>query len=58
MTYTLHPELIGTDTPKDYHRIHFDPVDIPAKRIVGLLACQRGFEIYFSLFIWITAIGK
>ena len=41
MTYTLHPELKGTDTPKDYHRIHFDPVDVPAKRIVGLLACQR-----------------
>lgn len=41
MTYTLDPPLPPTATPKDYHRLLFDPVDIPDKRIVGLLACQR-----------------
>ena len=41
MTFTLEPPLPKTDTPDDYHRIHFDPVNVPLKRIVGLLACQR-----------------
>ncbi|KAL1407111.1 hypothetical protein Q8F55_006525 [Vanrija albida] len=41
MTYDLHPALPATPTPKDYSRIHFDPAALPAKRIVGLLACQR-----------------
>jgi len=41
MTYTLSPPLPPTPTPKDYHRIHFDPANLSSKRIVGLLACQR-----------------
>jgi hypothetical protein len=41
MTYTLDTELPRTATPSDYSRIHFDPSELPAKRIVGLLACQR-----------------
>ncbi|ORY22131.1 hypothetical protein BCR39DRAFT_552207, partial [Naematelia encephala] len=41
MTYTLEPPLPPTSTPKDYHRLLFDPSAVPAKRIVGLLACQR-----------------
>ncbi|ODN73823.1 hypothetical protein L202_07349 [Cryptococcus amylolentus CBS 6039] len=40
MTYTLDP-LPETATHKDYTRIHFDTANVPAKRIVGLLACQR-----------------
>ena len=41
MTYDLEPPLPRTATPKDYHRVHFDPSALPDKRIVGLLACQR-----------------
>lgn len=41
MTYDLAPALPPTPTPKDYARIHFDPAQVPATRIVGLLACQR-----------------
>lgn len=41
MTYDLAPALPATATPKDYARIHFDPAQVPATRIVGLLACQR-----------------
>ncbi|WVQ82561.1 hypothetical protein IAT38_004690 [Cryptococcus sp. DSM 104549] len=41
MTYTLEPALPPTATPKDYERIHFDTANVPNKRIVGLLACQR-----------------
>ncbi|TXT05025.1 hypothetical protein VHUM_03845 [Vanrija humicola] len=41
MTYDLPPALPPTATPADYSRIHFDPAAVPAKRIVGLLACQR-----------------
>lgn len=41
MTFSLDPPLAGTPTPKDYHRIHFDPSNLPPRRIVGLLACQR-----------------
>ncbi|ODN89685.1 cytoplasmic protein [Cryptococcus wingfieldii CBS 7118] len=40
MTYNLDP-LPETATHKDYTRIHFDTANVPAKRIVGLLACQR-----------------
>ena len=43
MTYALDP-LPPTPTPPDYHRIHFDPAELKAKRIVGLLACQRAFQ--------------
>lgn len=43
MTYDLEPALPQTQTPKDYARIHFDPVEVPATRIVGLLACQREY---------------
>lgn len=46
MTYTLEPELPPTATPADYSRIHFDPSAVPAKRIVGLLACQRELVIH------------
>ncbi|CAK9787326.1 ThrRS/AlaRS common domain-containing protein [Cutaneotrichosporon oleaginosum] len=41
MTYTLEPPLPETPTPRDYERIHFNPAELPRKRIVGLLACQR-----------------
>ncbi len=41
MTYTLEPPLPKTPTPGDYERIHFNPAELPRKRIVGLLACQR-----------------
>ncbi|WWD22741.1 hypothetical protein CI109_107234 [Kwoniella shandongensis] len=41
MTYTLDPPLPTSATPKDYTRFHFDTSQVPAKRIVGLLACQR-----------------
>ena len=43
MTYDLEPALPATQTPKDYARIHFDPAQVPATRIVGLLACQREY---------------
>lgn len=43
MTYDLPPALPATATPADYSRIHFDPSEVPAKRIVGLLACQRTY---------------
>ncbi|KAK8844706.1 hypothetical protein IAR55_006555 [Kwoniella newhampshirensis] len=41
MTYTLDPPLPASATPKDYTRFHFDTSQVPPKRIVGLLACQR-----------------
>ncbi|WVO20689.1 uncharacterized protein IAS62_001988 [Cryptococcus decagattii] len=41
MTCTIHPTLPKTDTHKDYTRFHFDTSNVPDKRIVGLLACQR-----------------
>ncbi|GMK58704.1 hypothetical protein CspeluHIS016_0601460 [Cutaneotrichosporon spelunceum] len=41
MIYTLEPPLPKTLTPADYERIHFNPAELPRKRIVGLLACQR-----------------
>lgn len=41
MTYALEPPLPPTATPGDYERIHFNPAELPRKRIVGLLACQR-----------------
>ncbi|KAL7420208.1 hypothetical protein Q5752_005175 [Cryptotrichosporon argae] len=41
MTFTLDDLPSGTSTPPDYTRLHFDPSCVPAKRIVGLLACQR-----------------
>ena len=40
MTYDLEP-LPATATPSDYLRLQFDPTNVPGKRIVGLLACQR-----------------
>jgi len=51
MAYDLEPPLPRTATPKDYHRVHFDPSALPDKRIVGLLACQResgGSRLYAS----------
>ncbi|WVR03150.1 hypothetical protein IAU60_000140 [Kwoniella sp. DSM 27419] len=41
MTYTLDPPLPRTATPTDYTRFKFDTAEVPDKRIVGLLACQR-----------------
>ncbi|WVN88493.1 uncharacterized protein L203_103704 [Cryptococcus depauperatus CBS 7841] len=41
MTAILHPPLPLTATHKDYARFHFDTTNVPDKRIVGLLACQR-----------------
>jgi hypothetical protein len=45
MTYTLDPPLPPTETPKDYHRIHFDTSNVADKRLVGLLACQRELQV-------------
>lgn len=44
MTCTIHPTLPDTDTHKDYARFYFDTTNLPDKRIVGLLACQREFS--------------
>ncbi|OWT37649.1 cytoplasmic protein [Cryptococcus neoformans Bt1] len=41
MACTIHPTLPDTDTHKDYARFYFDTTNLPDKRIVGLLACQR-----------------
>lgn len=43
MTYSLE-RLPQTETPSDYLRLQFDPANVPSKRIVGLLACQRMFN--------------
>lgn len=42
MSFALE-QLPPTPTPRDYFRLQFDPSNVPAKRIVGLLACQRMF---------------
>lgn len=47
MTCTIHPTLPETDTHKDYTRFHFDTSNVPDKRIVGLLACQREFRLRY-----------
>ncbi|OCF34798.1 hypothetical protein I316_03342 [Kwoniella heveanensis BCC8398] len=41
MAYELEPPLPRTATPSDYTRFKFDTSNVPDKRIVGLLACQR-----------------
>ncbi|WVF66628.1 hypothetical protein IAT40_001368 [Kwoniella sp. CBS 6097] len=41
MAYDLDPPLPRTATPTDYTRFKFDTSNVPDKRIVGLLACQR-----------------
>ncbi|WVQ94238.1 hypothetical protein IAU59_001316 [Kwoniella sp. CBS 9459] len=41
MAYDLEPPLPRTATPTDYTRFKFDTSNVPDKRIVGLLACQR-----------------
>ena len=49
MTIQLGP-LPPTATPSDYHRLQFDPANVPAKRIVGLLACQRELAVFVTPF--------
>lgn len=58
MTYTLEPELPQTRTPCDYLRIQFDPAEVPDRRIVGLLACQRELHVRYLLMLTVEVRGS